>query len=37
MIALLALIKGHLKAIKEQGYLIRPNKTKERSEPNITA
>jgi len=37
MIALLALIEGHLKAIKEQGESYRPNKARERSEPNITA
>ena len=36
-IAFLAFIEGHLKAIKEQGEFIhRPNKAKERSEPNIT-
>ena len=37
MIALLALIEGHLKSIKEQGESYRPNKAKERSEPNLTA
>ena len=36
-IAFLALIEGHLKAIKEQGESYRPNKARERSEPNITA
>jgi hypothetical protein len=35
MIALLALIKGHLKAIKEQGGIHQPNKAKERSEPKM--
>ena len=32
----LALIEGHLKAIKEQGDSIRPNKAKERSEPKMS-
>ena len=36
-IAFLALIEGHLRAIKEQGEYYRSNKAKERSEPNITA
>ena len=36
-IAFLALIEGHLKAIKEQGESYRPNKAKARSEPDITA
>ena len=36
-IAFLAFIEGHLKAIKEQGEFIhRPNKAKDRSEPDIT-
>ena len=35
MIVLLALIEGHLKAIKEQGELYRPNKARERSEPKM--
>ena len=36
-IAFLAFIEGHLKAIKEQGeFMHRPNKAKERSEPDIT-
>ena len=35
-IAFLALIEGHLKAIREQGELHCPNKAKERSEQNIT-
>ena len=37
MIALLALIEGHLKGIKGQGELYRPNKIKEGSEPNLRA
>ena len=36
-IAFLALIEGHLKAIKEQGESYRPNKAEGRSEPDITA
>ena len=36
-IAFLALIEGHLKAVKEQGESYRPNKAKARSEPDITA
>ena len=37
MIALLALIEGHLKAIKEQGESYRPTGGSARSEPNIKA